>query len=393
MSASPPGARLAAVALMLGNVVTALSVIGPAGMLADLADGLSVSIRDAGLLVTYGAVVLCFGSPLMAWAVSGVARRPLLAAVMAFVSIGLLATAVAPNYAAVMALRIVMLTVGAVFTSMAAGTIAMIVPEQDRARAISFVFLGWALAFAAGLPVVTFVATHSGWRAVYVLLGGIGVVTTALLVFAVPAGLRGQPLSMASWGVIARNRYICWLLFITVLWTWGQFVLFPYIGPLLSRLAGGGPETIGVCFGAMGVMGFVGNATATRIVQRIGAYRTSLVCSAAMFAGTLIWAVGAGFLPAMIGGVMFWGFGFAALNSMQQARLVAAAPALSGATVALNTSANYVGQSLGSALGAEMFSRDLLIAMGYVATALMLLALAALYVSRRGEPSESSQPL
>jgi predicted MFS family arabinose efflux permease len=214
-----------------------------------------------------------------------------------------------------------------------------------------------------------------------------------LLFLAVPAGLRGQPLSIASWGVIARNRYICWLLFITVLWTWGQFVLFPYIGPLLFRLAGGGPETVGICFGAMGVMGFVGNAAAARAVQRIGAFRMSLVFSAAMFLGTLIWAVGAGFLPAMIGGVFFWGFGFAALNSMQQARLVAAAPALSGATVALNTSANYVGQGIGSALGAEMFSRDLLIAMGYVAAAFMLLALVAVYLSGRGAPGASTQPL
>lgn len=393
MSASPSGARLAAVGLMLGNVVTALSIIGPAGMLADLAAGLSVSIRDAGLLVTYGAIVLCFGSPLMAWAVSGLMRRPLITAVMAFVSVGLLATAAAPDYASVMVLRIVMLTVGAVFTPMAASTIAMIVPEKDRPGAISFVFLGWALALAAGLPLVTFVATHFGWRTVYALLGVIGALTTALLFFAVPAKLRGQPLSISSWGEIARSRYICWLLFITVLWTCGQFVLFPYLGPLISRLAGGGPEVIGICFGVMGVMGFVGNAAATRAVQRIGAYRTSLVCSGAMFVGTLMWAIGAGFLLAMIGGVMFWGFGFAALNSMQQARLVAAAPALSGATVALNTSANYVGQGIGSAMGAEMFSRDLLIAMGYIATVFMLLAFAAVLLSRRGAPDESAQPL
>src|SRR5262245_56919644 len=122
MSASSPGARLAAIALMLGNVVTALSIIGPAGMLADLAAGLSVSIRDVGLLVTYGAVVLCFGWPLMAWAVSAAPRRPLMAIVMAFVSVGLLATAFAPDYASVMALRILMLMVGAVFTPMAAST-------------------------------------------------------------------------------------------------------------------------------------------------------------------------------------------------------------------------------------------------------------------------------
>jgi len=393
MSASPSGARLAAVALLLGNVVTGLSIIGPAGMLADLAAGLSVSIRDAGLLVTYGAVVLCLGSPLMAWAVSAMPRRPLVTIVMALLSAGLLISAAAPNYGAVMGLRIATLIVGVVFTPMAASTIAMMVPEGDRSRAISFVFLGWALALAAGLPLITFVAVHFGWRAVYAMLGAIGMATTGLLFLAVPGKLRGQPLSLASWGAIARDGYICWLLFITVLWTCGQFVLFPFVGPLLSRLASGGPETVGASFAAMGIMGFAGNAVTSRAVQRFGAWRMSLVCSASMFLGTLLWAVGAGLLPAMIGGVMLWGFGFAALNSMQQARLVAAAPALSGATVALNTSANYVGQAIGSAVGGEMFSRDLLVAMGYVGTVFMLGAFIAVYVSRRGAPGEISTPL
>ena len=39
---------------MLGNFVTGTSVLAPAGMLPDLAAGLGVTIRDAGLLITFG---------------------------------------------------------------------------------------------------------------------------------------------------------------------------------------------------------------------------------------------------------------------------------------------------------------------------------------------------
>ena len=66
--------RFAPTALMLGNFVTGCSVIGPAGMLSELSEGLHVSIRDAGLLITFGAVVLCVGSPLVTWATSGIER-------------------------------------------------------------------------------------------------------------------------------------------------------------------------------------------------------------------------------------------------------------------------------------------------------------------------------
>ena len=49
--------------------------------------------------------------------------------------------------------------------------------------------------------------------------------------------------------------------------------------------------------------------------------------------------------------VAIWGLGFASTNSMQQVRLVGAAPPLASASVSLNTSVLYVGQAIGSAIG------------------------------------------
>ncbi|HXM30632.1 MAG TPA: MFS transporter, partial [Xanthobacteraceae bacterium] len=61
----PP--RFALTSLMLGNFAVGLAVLAPAGMILELSRGLSVTIRDAGFLITAGAVVLCFASPLSAW--------------------------------------------------------------------------------------------------------------------------------------------------------------------------------------------------------------------------------------------------------------------------------------------------------------------------------------
>jgi predicted MFS family arabinose efflux permease len=43
---------------------------------------------------------------------------------------------------------------------------------------------------------------------------------------------------------------------------------------------------------------------------------------------------------------------------MQQVRLMAAAPTLASASVSLNTSVLYIGQGLGSALGAMFYVRE-----------------------------------
>ncbi len=62
----------------------------------------------------------------------------------------------------------------------------------------------------------------------------------------------------------------------------------------------------------------------------------------------------------MAAAVAVWGLGFASTNSMQQVRLVAAAPPLASASVSLNTSVLYIGQAIGSAIGGVLYARELL---------------------------------
>jgi MFS transporter, DHA1 family, inner membrane transport protein len=276
-----------------------------------------------------------------------------------------------------------MLAVAAIYTPQAASTIATIVAEKDRASAISFVFLGWSLAVAVALPTVTFLSFHLGWRATYAVLGAAAALGFVLNVIGLPAGLRGQPLSIASFAVIARNRTIILLLTVTLCWTAAMFAIFPYLGPLLARLAGAGPGIAGSFFAFFGVMGFLGNVIATHAVRWYGAFNTSAVSLGIMLAGAVIWSLGAGTLAFMGTGVLMLGLGFAATNSMQQARLVAAAPSLSAGTVALNTSWLYAGQALGAWLGGILFDHDRLLGNGYAATAFMLAAMLTLSLTRR----------
>jgi predicted MFS family arabinose efflux permease len=372
----------ARIALMLGNFVIGLAIVGIAGMLSDLARGLGVSIQQAGLLVTAGAIVLCVGSPLVVWATSALDRRLLLAGSLVLTGLAYFASALVPHYSALLALRVLAMAAAAPFTPVAASTVAMIVPQAERPGAITFVFLGWSLSVAAGLPAVAFLAAHAGWQASFAAIG-VGLLACAALVFvALPTGLRAAPISLGSWSALGRNRFVLTLLAITAVQIAGQFAVFTYLAPLLVRLAGAGVAVVGLFFSLYGVTGFVGNVIATRLVARRGTFVTSAVALLSIFCGLTLWSLGAGALAVMGAGVAFWGLGFAAINSMQQARLVAAVPALSSAAVALNTSAIYVGQAFGSALGGVLFAHDLPRGIGYAAMVLVAASLALLATTR-----------
>ncbi len=375
---------LAPTALMLGNVVTGLAIMSPAGMLGDLSAGLGVSVRQAGLLITFGAVVLCIGSPLMTWLTSRVDRRWLLASTMLGIAVTHGVALAVPDYAAMLALRLVMLAIAAVFTPLAAGTAALLVPEERRAATIVYVFLGWSLAFAIGMPLVTFSAAHVGWRETLLAIGVLALVVSLLILAFVPRGLTGAPVQLRTWIVLGRNRLIVLLLLITTLQIAGQFCVFTFIGPLLTRIANATPEWIGVAFALFGICGFVGNVLALRVVSAIGPFWTSVFYLAILLVGAALWSAGAtsAVLAVMLMGNATWGFGFAAMNSMQQTRLVGAAPEFASASVALNTSVLYIGQAIGSGIGGWLFERGELLRNGYVAIGFLVLAGLALAFTR-----------
>jgi len=374
--------RFAPSALMLGNVVTGCSVLAPAGMLSELSSGLEVTIRDAGLLITFGAIMLCVGSPLTAWLTSRIERRTLLAGTLAVLAFSNAASAFAPDYVSLLVIRLIMLAIGALYTPQAAGAAALIVSAEKRGSTIAYIFLGWSLAAAVGLPLITLIASRYGWRMVYGSIGLIGCLSFLLLAWRLPRGLVGAPVDLKTWADVGRNRMIVLLLSITTLQMSGQFVVFTFMGPLLTKLTDASPDGVGLVFMLYGVFGFVGIAIATRIVDSWGAYKTSLLFTSVLLTGVTGWALSAGIYPLMACSVAIWGLGFASTNSMQQVRLVTAAPALASASVSLNTSVLYVGQAVGSAIGGMLFARDLLHSAGFVAVAFVVLAVVGVTMTR-----------
>jgi MFS transporter, DHA1 family, inner membrane transport protein len=366
--------RFAPTALMLGNIVTGTAVLAPAGMLSELSSGLDVTVRGAALLITFGAVVLCVGSPLTAWLTSRIERRTLLTTTLAVLALTNAASAFAPDYATLLVIRLIMLAVGALYTPQAASTAGLIVPPDKRGSTIAYIFLGWSLAAAVGLPLITFVASRYGWRAVYGGIGVLGGLSFLLLVWRLPGGLIGAPVDLKTWADVGRNRMIILLLMITTLQMSGQFVVFTFMGPLLSKLTQAGPDAIGLVFALYGMFGFFGIAIATRIVDSWGAYKTSVLFTTLMLVGLTGWALSAGVYSLMACSVAVWGLGFASTNSMQQVRLVNAAPALASASVALNTSVLYIGQAVGSAIGGVLYAHDLLYGAGYASVSFVALA-------------------
>jgi len=376
------GNRFSLIALALGNFVVGLSMLAPAGMMADLSAGLGVTIGAVGLLISLGATVVCLAPPLVAWATSSVDRRALLSAVMLWVAIGHFASALVPDFPSLLAIRLAMLALAGAFTPLAAGAAALLVSEQRSATAISSVLLGWALSIAVGLPLISLTAPQIGWRATYALIGTLAILGFLALLLGMPKGVKGTPVIFATWRAVGRSYGLVLLLLITALLSAGQYVVIAFAGPLLIQLANATPGRIATVFASFGTMTLVGNLCASRVVQRWGAFTTSAVFMGCVVFGAGVWAIGAGIYLPMAAGATIWGFGFAAVAAMQQVRLIKTAPSLATASVAINNTALYLGQAIGSGVGGAMFARGNLHAMGFAGLAPVALSFGLLWLTR-----------
>lgn len=382
-SAHSDSTRVALVFLFLGNVMIGSGVLAPAAMINAMTEDLGVGPVAIGALIGWGAVILCIGAPAFGFFTNRMDRRTLLSASLVLYAVGHAASVFAPDYQTLMIIRLLMISGAAIFTPQAASAVALVVHEQRRASAVAGVFMGWAVATAVVIPLMSALAEWINWRVIY---GGIaaGSALAAVGVYAgLPAKLYPARMSLSAWGTVITRPAILLLLAATCLQIIGQFTLFPYLAAELRRATEAGPSSIAIALGIYGAAGLLGSITATRVVGSFGAPRTHITCLAIMAGGLVGWSIFSASLIPAIASIFIWGLGFGAAVAMQQARLISVAPALASASVALNTSVLYLGQAAGSAIGGELITRDHHDLMGPTGATFMLLALAASWWARR----------
>jgi predicted MFS family arabinose efflux permease len=348
---SPPGALAA---LFAGNFIIGTGILLPAGMLNDLSTGLDVSPATAGTLMVAGGVVIGFGAPLFATLTSSFDRRLLLVGSLVYYALGHALSALAPEFWSLLVIRALMVISAGIFTPQAAATVGLIVPPEKRASAIAFIFIGWSIASVAGLPTGSLIGAFLGWRLAYAVVAILALIAAILVWRTLPKGLHVGRLSLKAWRDVFFDPVLIIILLVTLASACGQFTVFSYMAPLFKEVLGASPALIAGLLAGFGLSGVIGNSIAARSVARLGIDRLILLALLAIFLGMIAFSALIGLLVGVMASIAVWGLGTFSSNSLQQSRLIAHAPALASASVALNTSTIYLGQAIGSAVGSTL---------------------------------------
>lgn len=336
--------------LLFGNFVIGTGVMVVPGTLNEISSSMGVSVPVVGQLIAAAAAVMCLGAPLLAAVVAGWDRRRLLTITMLWYALFMGLCALMPSFGWLLGMRVLAVVAPAIFTPQAAACVGLLVLQEHRGRAITFVFLGWSLASVLGMPLGAWMGGTLGWRSAFWLVVVLSVLSAAWLWRTMPDGVRPPALSRAAWGQALRSKALMFTVGVTLLLSVGQFVLFSYFAPYFKETMQITPVQLGLLFAWFGVFGFIGNMVMARKIDHLGAGRSVALGGIGIALSLLLWPLGSSLLLVAVI-LVPWALGCFSTNSAQQARLVGLAPALATGSIALNTSAMYAGQALGASGG------------------------------------------
>ena len=342
--------------LCFGNFIIGTGTLIVPGMLPSLAHGLGVTVPVAAQLITAFAFTVCITAPPLAALTARFDRRALLVTVQLLFAAGHFASAFASSLHELLVLRVLSSVGAALFTAQAASTAALLVPTERRGSAIAFVFVGWSIASVVGMPLGAYVSEMVGWPAGFLIVGCGALLAAAAVHLTIPRGLMIVPIGRAMWASLFANRRLMLTVAVTAIQAAAQFTVLSFLVPSFKTLFNASPESISILLVLFGATGVAGNIIGARLVDRMGAAKVTLLGLISMLASHVIWLLVPGSWTLLVIFLLLWGIGCFSTNSAQQARLVMLSPPHAPVSVAMNSSAMYFGQAVGTAAGAAVIA-------------------------------------
>jgi predicted MFS family arabinose efflux permease len=330
------------------------------GILPDIAKDLSIAIPRAGSLVTWYALGVAVGGPVITALTSTLPRKLLLLLVMVLFIAGNLAAAFAPGYGVLVVARILSGFAHGVFIGIGANLASSLVPPDRRATAIAIMFTGLTVAMVTGVPLGTWIGQRYGWRYTFAGVAALGVIGLAANLSLLPSQLKkGRSVRLADQLKVIRNPSLL-LGFSLTVWSFagvfGTFTYLPVILQEVTRFSSASSSVLLLIYGGFVALGnMIGGRWTNRHPVRT---LTRLLAVLAVVLFLLYFAVGSRITAVIaLAGMGF--FAFSIVPGMQFYVVQLAEKHLPGTedvSSSLNIAAFNIGIAMGSFAGASIIS-------------------------------------
>lgn len=341
-------------ALMLGVFCLGTAEIIISGLLPVVSSDLAVTLPDAGLLVTGYALGVTIIGPFVTLLTSRVPRKTLVVGLMVPFIIGNVWAVLASDYEILMAARILTSVSHGTFVAVAFSLAATLSPPGKQGSAMAKIALGFNLANALGGPLGTFIGQNLGWRATFVAIVIVAMISMALIAVFMPAKLpqaeQSKPGAMRRELSSLGNPTFIFAVITTVLAQGAVFTASTYVVPLLMDISHFSPSAVSALLVVFGIGAIMGNFAGGRLADKHVMRGVTIVLSSLVIVLVIFWMTSVVPVLSAITLFLFGAIGFSIIPSLQ-ARIQSLAVAAPTLALSVNVSAFNLGNGLGAWMG------------------------------------------
>lgn len=348
-----------------------------APLIPAISDDLGVPVATAGLLVTAYAIVGGTAAILSGPLIDRLGRRRMVLWGMTVLTIATALSAVAPNYFALMAARMLAGLGVASLTPAVFAAVGDYFSYEERGRAMAWVISANTSASILGVPLGAFISGLLSWRWSFVLMAGLSLVFTALLFARLPddsAGNTGRSRGLRDIASLLRDRPTALLTFSNYLATGYWNVFSTFMGAYFHEYFHVSAWALGGLTMVMGIGVLTGSNIGGRICDTSGK-RPVVLASTALCAVFMTLITVIPFIAGALIALLLFATAAGARYTSAQAVLSEMDPERRGSVMALFASGQQFGIVTGSALGGLVLSVGGYHALGPVAGAIALFSL------------------
>lgn len=225
-----------AVALAVAGLIT--SEFLPVSLLTPMAEDIGISEGMAGQTIAVTAGVAMISSLLISSVMGTINRRKVLLAFAILQIAANLLVFFAPNFIVLLIGRFLLgLGLGG-FWAMLAATAMRLVPEKDVPKALSIIYASVSLATVVAAPMGSFLGHLIGWRNVFLLAAGLGLMAFIWQAFTLPSMPVEKAAKLSTLLKVIKRPVVKWGMIGTMFSFMAYATLFTYLRPFLEKVTG-----------------------------------------------------------------------------------------------------------------------------------------------------------
>ena len=336
--------------LTIGMFALGMDAYIVAGLIPSISKSFNKSSSAIGQGVTVFTLFFSISAPIFSTILAKSPVKKILIIAFSIFTLANIITAISMNYMLYIVSRAIAGLGAGVFSPIAISASNHLVSEKHKGKAIAFTVGGMSVGTVIGVPLGLEIANISNWRFAMLVIIVISFIALISISILMPKFKIEAPPNLKDRFQLFLNKHVLRVISVTLCAAIASLGLYTYLADIIKTNTD--TKNLTHYFTAWGIGGLIGSFGIGFIIDRFKNTRFVMLIILILLAlsfGLIPISINLpilGLIPFILWGAMGW-----ATQAPQQHILLKKHPEYGGSAVALNSSINYLGSAMGSAIG------------------------------------------